>query len=522
MHTLRAKITKHPLYFPLIITVVYFLASLILILTHEPWNDEANPWLIAKHLSFDNFFEILRGEPHPILWTLILAPFAKLGFPLIATNIISLLIMTTSVFLFARYAPWNKVTRLLIIVSAAFFYYLPVISRDYCLVALAIVLICTSYKTRLAHPIRYTLTIALLLQSHFIVAGLAAMLYIIFLFDYLRQSPKHRKIFPLIISLTLIGATLCICFLTIIPSFANQYLIQRSLKAPPTLMSAIKYLSSINSTLFGLNLPIIELSLVFALVYFFLKFPRQFLMLLAAITFQIITITLFYQSTQHIQKNLLILLYLLLTFWTIHYHTPIRRHQKILKSLSNLASYNLAHHFGPISTIILLTPCVISIPRTLAASAYDLTTPFDLSIPLSSFINNNLPPDSIIIIPTYVNNSNYIAALPYLKDSRYFWSTYTHSQLDYIDYTIDAEDSVPFSLPDLVSTFPSTTNLYYIAPSPSTATSSCSTVPAYIYPPDDWTPLETFTLKQNPYFMSLDRDITLYQVPSAYLAPASQ
>ncbi len=61
----------------IIITVVFFLLNLILVLNHEPWADEANPWQIAESLSPANFFEIFRTEPHPVLWYIILAPFAK-------------------------------------------------------------------------------------------------------------------------------------------------------------------------------------------------------------------------------------------------------------------------------------------------------------------------------------------------------------------------------------------------------------------------------------------------------------
>jgi hypothetical protein len=505
---MQRPLSKHPLFFPILITAIYFITNLILVLCHEPYSDEVNPWLVAKEFTFSNFFEVLRGEPHPLLWTLILAPFAKLGFPFITANIISLLIMTTSVYLLARYAPWGKITKTIIIVSAAFFYYLPVISRDYCIVALAITLICVAYKTRLTHPTRYTLTIALLLQSHFIAAGLAAALYITFLIDYFRHYHKPQK--PHIItSLIIISFTIFISLLTAIPSLNSQTIIQDSLSSETQPSSALQYLASIDKSLYSVPIPIIELTLIAALIYLALKYTRQFIFLFTAIAIQICIIIFIYKVSSHTQRNLLPLLYILLAFWTIYYDKPSHHFKRFYKKIITTSLlYKLIVAKIPISTLIVVTPCVLSIPHTLAASIHDLTNPFNLSTSLADFINHNLPEDSIIIIPTYGKSAEYIAAAPYLQGNRHFWDADTRSSLKYIDYTIPEAEH--FDLTTITSLFPPSAHLYYLGPIRNNST---CTKCAYTIPPDDWPTLNTFSAISNPYFSSTSTAATLYEIP---------
>jgi hypothetical protein len=180
MNSKRNKITTHPLFFPITISIIYFFLNLIIALNHEPWADTVNPYLLAKEFTFTNFPEILHGEPHPILWTLLLAPLAKLGLPIIDALLLSLAIMTAAVFLLARFSPFKKPTIIILTASAAFFYFLPVISRNYCLIPLALILTAMAYKSRLSHPIRYCLALTLLSQSHFLLLIPTATLFIIF------------------------------------------------------------------------------------------------------------------------------------------------------------------------------------------------------------------------------------------------------------------------------------------------------------------------------------------------------
>ena len=84
------------------IFVLYGIINLILTFLHEPWRDEIHAWLMAKELSVVDLFLESKFDGHPILWHLLLMPFAKLNFPIITLNLISFIIMLISAWLFLK------------------------------------------------------------------------------------------------------------------------------------------------------------------------------------------------------------------------------------------------------------------------------------------------------------------------------------------------------------------------------------------------------------------------------------
>src|SRR4051794_26464344 len=48
------------------------------IITHSPWRDEAQAWLIAESKSLPDLL-LLPGEGHPPLWYLLLLPFTRIN-----------------------------------------------------------------------------------------------------------------------------------------------------------------------------------------------------------------------------------------------------------------------------------------------------------------------------------------------------------------------------------------------------------------------------------------------------------
>ena len=90
-----------------------------------------------------------------ILLTLILLPFAKLGFPYIAQNIISWAISGVGGCIFLKKAPFKFWKKALFLFSPIMLYYMPAFSRCYCLIPLAVCLICLNYKNRKEAPIKY-------------------------------------------------------------------------------------------------------------------------------------------------------------------------------------------------------------------------------------------------------------------------------------------------------------------------------------------------------------------------------
>jgi hypothetical protein len=491
--------------FALIVTAVYFLVNLIVILNHEPWTDEANPYLIAKYIGFDNFFEIIRGEPHPILWTLILAPFAKLGLPLVASHIISLLIMTMAVWLLAKYAPFPKLAKVIVILSAAFFYFNPVISRDYCLVPLSAVLVCMAYKDRFRHPLRYSFTIAFLLQTHFLAAGLAAVLYIVFAVECLK---KHVAVRKLAASMAIVGASVALAFLGAVGSLRGQVIIQEttsccgagstSQNTPPI----TEYFPAVNASVFGMAVAVMEVSLALILFYLLLRQRRQFVYLLVAILGNFVVLSFIYGAYGNPQKDAINLIFILVAFWTIYYDKPKDIFKKFQKKLKKMATAEMMRRVAPISVFIFTFPFAMSIPNTMMATVHDLAEPFGASMIIADYLNENLPEGSVIVVPSYGGLATLTVVGMELKDGRILWDALNAEPFKFIDYTLPTRVS-PYVVGEdeigevVARNFGNTDKLYYLNNGDAL---------------EGWTLMHEFPRIDNKYFSAAIPRLYLYKI----------
>ena len=481
----QKAIFSHPLFFPVVITVAYFAINLLLVLAHEQWGDEANPWQMAKEMDMNNLYYMFRAEAHPLLWYFILAPFAKLGFPFITINIISLIIMSVSLFIFAWRAPFTKISKVIIAVSSAFFYFNPVIARNYCLVILAVVLVATAYKTRLAHPIRYALTIALLLQSHFLAAGLAAILTIIFVIDYIRAK---KRIVKLVLPLIVILLSLLSIVPLVVSAMSSQEIIQRTLAGSGEGTDTILQL---NFSLFGVALPILEFSFIGAACFFLLKHIRQFFFLFVSIIFQIFTLTAVH-STVAIsqQKASLVLIYFVFAFWTAVYDEDIDKPTALYKRARRLEVVKKFKSVPP--KIILVIMALCTAPNTLAAAVEDVNREYSFSIHVANFMNSSLPPNSVILMQDFNVVMGSITFVPHLTEGRRLYDLTRGEYLSFATYekTIAVTGN---ALLAAIKNFPAD-NVY------------CLTHPGF-KPDPSWKILSTFEI--DPYIISESR-LSLY------------
>ena len=193
----------------ILVFVIYASLTFSLLFFHENWRDEAQAWLIARDCSIPELIDAMKYEGHFLLWYLIFMPFAKSGFPYGTVNIISWLITCLSVWLILRKAPFSFDKRVLIIFTFPLLYLYPVISRCYCLIPLAIVLMSIFYKDRQEKPLRYFLSIVLLLNTHIIMAGMVVVVCIDYLielygrWDYLSDKEKKITIASILIAVFL-------------------------------------------------------------------------------------------------------------------------------------------------------------------------------------------------------------------------------------------------------------------------------------------------------------------------------
>ena len=199
-------------YFPFIITAIFLALSIILAYHHELWRDEIVSWhLGSESVSFSGFIENMRmNVGHPYSWFAILYFISHF----ITDNpesmkVVHLAISTASVFLLLKYAPFNKIVRVAIVFGYFFFYEYSIISRNYALGILFIVIFCILYKNKYKNIIPICIVLFLMGQANvysFIISmALFLMLAVELIIDRKYVAKNINKAFIAVGALIIIG-----------------------------------------------------------------------------------------------------------------------------------------------------------------------------------------------------------------------------------------------------------------------------------------------------------------------------
>jgi len=150
-----------------IIITVFIILSLLLLLNHEPWRDEAQAWLIARDSpNIGSVIHLMGYEGTPALWHLILFPLAHWGLPYFSMAVVHFLIILSAVIIFLNYAPFSKLQKVLFVFGYYIFYEYNIIARNYALSVLCLFLIAVLYEKRFMKPILYSTLISILSNSN--------------------------------------------------------------------------------------------------------------------------------------------------------------------------------------------------------------------------------------------------------------------------------------------------------------------------------------------------------------------
>lgn len=166
-------------------TFIYAIFTLVIVLHHEIWADEAQVWQLVKNLSVVELFKHLVNEGHPAFFYLINMPFAKLenwGFSIFAMQFICWFASCMAVYLFLRFSPFNKWAKFAVVTSAGFLYCFPVIARSYSIIPLFVFALAILYKKSDKHPLWYAFLIFITANTHVIMFGFCAILALEFLY----------------------------------------------------------------------------------------------------------------------------------------------------------------------------------------------------------------------------------------------------------------------------------------------------------------------------------------------------
>lgn len=187
---------KKSLIINILCTLLYAVFTIVIVMHHEIWADEAQVWLLVKNLSIPELFKHLVNEGHPSFFYLLVMPFAKLfngSFGILAMQIICWLSMVISVFLLLQFSPFNKYAKFGIVTSAGFLYFLPVIARSYSILPVLIFLAAILYQKQKERPILYALVLAMIANTHVIMFAFVFLLGLEFIYEYFIKAKLFCK-----------------------------------------------------------------------------------------------------------------------------------------------------------------------------------------------------------------------------------------------------------------------------------------------------------------------------------------
>lgn len=162
---------------------VYVIFNIVLLCFHAPWRDEANVWLMARDLSPLQLLKEIKYQGHPCLWYFLVMPFAKAGLPFRTIGVISTIVMTVAAGIYLWKGPQWIGIKALVVFSPVFTYFYPTIARNYCLIALILILLAWNYSERNVHPVRYGILLGLLVQADTIAIAPAGMIAFVWLVE---------------------------------------------------------------------------------------------------------------------------------------------------------------------------------------------------------------------------------------------------------------------------------------------------------------------------------------------------
>ena len=192
MNNLLTKDTKYLIF----LTLLYFAISLVGILHHEFFIDEAHHWLLARDSnSISELIQNTRIEGHPLLWSLMLYGISRFTFDPFWMQFLHILISTSVVFLLLKKGPFNWLFKTLFIFGYFMIFEYNLISRNYSLGILFLFLACSIFKNREQKFSLICIYLALTTNSHLLFSVIAFALFLTLLFEQIQNKQFLKEQF---------------------------------------------------------------------------------------------------------------------------------------------------------------------------------------------------------------------------------------------------------------------------------------------------------------------------------------
>ena len=408
----------------IILTFVYALFTLLIVLHHEIWADEAQVWLIAKNVSFLGLFKHLVNEGHPSFFYLIMMPFAKAGLSAVFMQIICWISMCFSVFLLLQFSPFN-----------GFAYFFPVIARSYSIIPLLVFALAVLYPKAKEKPFLYAILLVILANTHVIMFAFCALLAVFFFLDNVLKNSENELQQADRVKNKISFAIMCAGLLTVILQLGGTTSSNAFIKFDfiNLIANAVKvfseffingfdeqYADTSQIMLSDIGTVLIFLSVIlyiFLFVCLLKRSKKMFLLAFSAVGFQIAVYIVGYNHWIFVTRIFCAHLIMLFCFWIV---LGYKKPETESKGFFGTKTLNAA----------LACFFLITMLNGLKFAVLDLFNPYSGAKETAEFIEKNIDKNNSIIV---TDNDPYAIALVYYLDGKYdIYSARTQKVLRYI------------------------------------------------------------------------------------------
>ena len=395
---------NHKTLVALIVTALFVLSQIPLLNTHEISSVEGRYYENAKYISLDNFYELNRDNPQPLLWQVLLVPLAKLGLPAISANILALTLTALAVFLIIRSLKMHLGLKLVLILSSVFCYFNPIVTASFSLLPLAVALIALTYEKRHESPLKYALSLALLTQTTFLISGLALALALAFIVEEITGKNKG-KIKHLLLFIIPVALAVASFMPSLISAFSENNILSGKALEKVAVENQPDFVKNLEESLFGVSttfsiiISIILLALiVLALLSTNLKLAFFGVAGIGAWFYILTTLYRSYSVMPQKTSALIAILFLILIFAQKEEKKLEENFISKLLGLSEIVKF--AREKFVSSLVLIIVPItLISVPVTIASSMNDFRHYDTNSAEVYNLINS-FEKGSLIVIAT--------------------------------------------------------------------------------------------------------------------------
>ncbi|MDY7020366.1 MAG: hypothetical protein SWJ54_03260 [Cyanobacteriota bacterium] len=229
------------------IILAFLFFGLVGILHHEMWRDEFQAWLLGRDSSsLIELFRNMRYEGHPGLWHLCLYGLSRITHNPFIMQIFHLSISVTIVSLIVKFSPFSLLHKFLLSFGYYFFYEYTIISRNYNLGVLFVVLFCIFYSKSKFKPIILATLLALMANTNvfaFILSIALSFTLIDGFYTQIKANQLHKH--KTFVSLLILFSGWGISLLQIITPTVREGNVIRPLAPPGQVESGLNLIKEI-------------------------------------------------------------------------------------------------------------------------------------------------------------------------------------------------------------------------------------------------------------------------------------